>query len=173
MTKLSALRCWSKKGFVRVVVETPQGSNNKYKFDEETEVFKLSHVLPSGSGFPFEFGFIPQTRGEDGDPLDVVLLMEHPTFPGCLVDSRVIGVIEAKQTENGKTFRNDRLIAVPKDSPRHDHIKDIVDLNDRVLLEIEHFFESYNKMRGRIFTPVARKGAKEALALLPEQPTSR
>src|SRR5438876_43986 len=99
-------------GELNVVIETPQGSRNKFTFDEELCLFKLGGVLPLGAAFPFDFGFLPDTMGQDGDPLDVLVLMDEPAFPGCLVPARLIGVIEAEQTEKGKTERNDRLIAV-------------------------------------------------------------
>src|SRR4028119_2143117 len=101
-------------------VETPEGSRNKFDFDEELGLFKLGGVLPAGAVFPFDFGFVPATRGGDGDPLDVLVLMDEPAFVGCLVPARLIGVIEAEQTErDGETARNDRLIAVAANSHAH------------------------------------------------------
>jgi inorganic pyrophosphatase len=97
---------------VNVVVDTPQGSRNKYKFDEQHGQWRLSKVLPQGMRFPYDFGFIPSTRGEEGDPVDVLLLMDEPAFPGCVVPARLIGVLEAEQTEDSKTVRNDRFVAV-------------------------------------------------------------
>src|ERR1700704_1472641 len=82
-----------------VVIDTPKGSRNKYKFDEKLQLFKLGGLLPVGATFPFDFGFIPNTMGGDGDPLDILLLMEEPAFTGCVVRSRLIGVIEAGRTE--------------------------------------------------------------------------
>jgi inorganic pyrophosphatase len=101
-------------GDLRVIIETPQGSRNKFDYDAELGLFKLGGVLPAGAVFPFDFGFVPSTTGGDGDPLDVLVLMDEAAFAGCLVEARLIGVIEAKQTErDGKTTRNDRLVAVP------------------------------------------------------------
>src|SRR3954463_14122202 len=91
-----------RSGLLNVVVETPKGSRNKYSFDEESGLFVLKGVLPSGAYFPYDFGFIPSTKGGDGDPLDVLVLMDEPAFPGCLLSARLIGVIEARQTEKGK-----------------------------------------------------------------------
>lgn len=162
------LPAWASKDTLNVVVETPQGHRNKFKFDEELGMFKISHVLPAGAMFPFDFGFIPSTRGQDGDPLDVIIVMDEPAFPGCIVESRVVGVIEAEQTEGKKTFRNDRLIAVAVESPRHGAIRSIDDLNERLVSDIEHFFESYNKQRGRVFKPISRKGAEGAKKLIAE-----
>lgn len=99
-------------GDLHVIIDTPKGSRNKFGWDEERGLFELSGVLPAGAVFPYDFGFIPNTRGEDGDALDVLVLMDEPAFTGCLVASRLLGVIEAEQTEKCKTERNDRLIAV-------------------------------------------------------------
>jgi inorganic pyrophosphatase len=95
-----------------VVVETPRGNHNKYKYDGHTGRIKLSKVMPEGMMFPYDFGFFPETKTEDGDPLDVLILSDEPTFPGCQIDCRLIGVIKAEQAEQGKQSRNDRLIAV-------------------------------------------------------------
>src|SRR5437763_6775127 len=101
---------------VQVVIETPRGNRNKFKYDPESGFFKLSKILPEGMVFPYDFGFVPSTKGEDGDPLDVLVLTDDPLFPGCLVDCVMIGVIEAEQEEDGETQRNDRLIAVAQAS---------------------------------------------------------
>src|SRR4051812_46072742 len=92
-------------GAYQVVVETPRGTRNKYKYDERRGLFLLHKVLPLGAEFPFDFGFLPSTRGDDGDPLDVLLLTPEPAFPGCVVPARLIGVIEAEQVEDGETER--------------------------------------------------------------------
>lgn len=95
---------------VNAIIESPKGQGHKYDFEPETKFFKLMKVLPAGLVFPFDFGFIPKTKGEDGDPLDVVVISEIPTFPGCSMDCRIIGAITANQTEkDGETVRNDRF----------------------------------------------------------------
>lgn len=107
-----------KSGELNTIIETPKGSRNKFDYDEEQGVFKLGGVLPVGASFPFDFGFVPSTLGEDGDPRDVPVLMDEPAFAGCLVPSRLLGVIEAEQTErDSHTERNDRFIAVASKSP--------------------------------------------------------
>src|SRR5436190_11771989 len=88
---------------INAVIDTPKGSRKKYKYDEDLGLFLLRKELPRGASFPYDFGFIPGTRGEDGDPLDVLVLTDEPSFPGCLARVRLIGVIEAEQTEKGKT----------------------------------------------------------------------
>src|SRR5947209_6647874 len=123
-----------------VIVDTPKGSRNKFAWDEKRELFELSGVLPAGAVFPYDFGFIPSTRGGDGDPLDVLILMDEPAFTGCLVECRLLGLIEADQTEKGETDRNDRLIAVSANSRTHADLKSLDDLNEKLLDEIEHFF---------------------------------
>src|SRR5215470_6296786 len=99
-------------GRVHVVIDTPAGSRNKYKYDEGLEVFRISRVLPQGAAFPYDFGSIPGTRAEDGDALDVLVLRLAPAFPGCLVTVKLIGILHAEQRERGKLLRNDRLIGV-------------------------------------------------------------
>ena len=83
---------------INAVIETPKNSGIKYTFDPETGLFKLSKILPEGLVFPLHFGFIPSTKGEDGDPLDVLILMDEPSYPGCLLECRLVGTIEAEQT---------------------------------------------------------------------------
>lgn len=159
---------------LNVIVETPNGSRNKFEFDEQYGIFKLSGVLPAGANFPFDFGFVPATLGEDGDPLDVLVLMDEAAFPGCLVPTRLIGAITAEQTErDGETMRNDRLIAVAADSRTHDGLKSLDQLEaspggDILLGEIEHFFISYNTIKGKQFNPLGRVGPDHAAQLINE-----
>ena len=97
---LSRIATWDeKREAYNVVIETPRGSRNKYRYDDDLGLFMLGGVLPAGAVFPFDFGFIPSTCGEDGDPLDVLVLLDDYAFAGCLVPSRLVGVIEASQTE--------------------------------------------------------------------------
>jgi inorganic pyrophosphatase len=153
-------------GELNVIIETPRGCRNKYSYDEKRGVFKLSSVLPAGAVFPFDFGFIPRTIGDDGDPLDVLVLMDEPVFSGCFVAARLLGVIEARQTEDGKTERNDRLIAVSAKAPTHCDVKTLTDLTATLLDEIEHFFVSYNAQKGKKFKPIGRFGPKRAKRLV-------
>src|ERR687898_375677 len=149
-----------------VIIETPKGSQNKYTYEPRFGAFLLDGVLPAGAVFPFDFGFVPSTIGEDGDPLDVLVLMDAAAFTGCIVASRLIGVIEAEQTENSKTFRNDRLIAVAAKSITHRSLGDISDVSNDLAGQIEHFFVSYNMAKGKTFEPKGRSGRKGALPLL-------
>src|SRR4051812_26343102 len=145
-----------------VVIETPKGSPNKLTFEPRYGTFVLKGVLPAGAVFPFDFGFVPSTRAEDGDPLDVLVLMDAPVFPGCIVPSRLIGVIEAEQTEEGETERNDRLLAVAANSATHRSIRRLSDLSQDLVAQIEHFFVSYNESKGKRFTVKGRAGERRA-----------
>jgi inorganic pyrophosphatase len=154
-------------GVLNAIIETPKGSRNKYDYDEKHGVFKLGGVLPTGASFPFDFGFVPSTLGEDGDPLDILVLMDEAAFAGCLVPVRLIGAIEADQTErDGETMRNDRLIAVASHCQLHRDIRSLGDLNHGLVDEIEHFFVSYNNIKGKQFRPRERSGPERALGLV-------
>jgi inorganic pyrophosphatase len=155
-----------KSGNLNVVIDTPKGSRNKYAYDFELEAYLLKTVMPNGAVWPFDFGSIPGTKGDDGDPLDALVLMDEPAFCGCLVEARLVGAIEAKQTENGKTERNDRLIAVAAESHTHRGIESFSDLDATLLEEIEHFFVSYNAARGKKFKPIGRGSPKKAKRLI-------
>src|SRR5215207_1938680 len=148
---------------VEVMVETPKGSHNKLKYDAERGAFRLSHVLPIGMTFPFDFGFVPGTEGGDGDPLDVLIFMDAPCPTGCLVDVRLIGVLEVEQREKtGDLVRNDRLIGVAETSATHASTHELADLAPAVLEEIEAFFEQYNRLDGKQFHVLHRRGSRAA-----------
>jgi inorganic pyrophosphatase len=159
---LDTLPAFDNDGNLQVIIETPKGSRNKFKYEPELGLFRLSGVLPLGAMFPFDFGFVPCTNAPDGDPLDVLVLMDEPAFVGCLLSARLIGVIEADQTENGETTRNDRLIGVAAASRDHRDIQHLEDLNANLLDEIEHFFVSYNTAKGKEFSIRARHGPDRA-----------
>jgi inorganic pyrophosphatase len=129
-------------------------------------VFRVSRVLPAGSEFPYDFGSIPGTRAADGDPLDVLVLGLAPSFPGCLVTVRLLGVLHAEQTERGRRIRNDRLIAVAETPVNRAYPKELRALDPESLRDIEHFFESYNRRQGRDFRIAGRGGRRAAEALL-------
>lgn len=156
-----------KKGMVNAVVETPGGSRNKFKYDEILGYFTLSGVLPEGMVFPHAFGFVPSTKAADGDPEDVLILMDEPSFAGCIVPSRLVGVMEAEQTErDGKQERNDRLIAVAAQSYEYSEIQTLDDLDKHVLKQIEQFFINYNKEKGKKFRVLQMRGPRQALKAL-------
>jgi inorganic pyrophosphatase len=153
-------------GLVNVVIDTPRGSRNKYKYDEKLGCFKLSRILPKGFSFPYDFGSIPQTRAEDGDALDVLVMSEDPLCVGCLVTVRLLGVIAARQTEKGKTITNDRLIAAPQTPANKPGIRKLKDVEAETLRQLEHFFIAYNEAEGRRFEPTRRAGPAKAMQLL-------
>jgi inorganic pyrophosphatase len=155
-----------KTGICAAIIETPKGRRNKFDYDPESNLFKLGGLLPEGMMFPFDFGFIPSTMGEDGDPLDVMVLLDAPTHVGCLLDIRIIGIVEAEQTEDGKTERNDRLFGVAVHSYDHVDVKSIDDLKKTLLPQVEAFFVSYNKQRGKKFRITGTGGPKKAVRFL-------
>ncbi len=155
-----------KKRTCSVIIETPKGRRNKFDYDPESNLFRLGGLLPEGMAFPFDFGFAPSTRGDDGDPLDVMVLMDEPAHVGCLLDVRIVGAIEAEQTQDGLTEVNDRLLAVAVHSYAHDHVVSIHDISDSVLDQLEEFFISYNKQRGKKFKVKKRSGPKRAVEIL-------
>jgi inorganic pyrophosphatase len=147
---------------VQVVIETPKGSRNKYAFDSKQRVFELKKVLPAGMAFPYDFGFLPRTLGEDGDPLDVLVLMDEPAFPGCVLKCRLIGIIEGKQGTKKKTERNDRIVAVEKENHSFADIKVIDDLGREFISELEQFFVNYHQLSDEQFKVIKVRGPKEA-----------
>jgi inorganic pyrophosphatase len=153
-------------GAVHVIIDTPKGNRNKFSWSEKWKLFEMTGVLPAGAVFPFDFGFIPKTRGGDGDPLDVLVLMDEPGTVGCLVRTRLLGVIQAEQTEEGKTNRNDRLVGVAVKSGTDSDYQTLDDLGAKLVDEIEHFFVSYNAAKGKKFKPLGRFGPERALKLV-------
>ncbi len=164
---LSELPSWdASSGLLHVVVDTPKGSVIKFKVDLEKGCYTISHLLPPGAVFPFDFDSIPSTSAADGDPVDVLILMEKASFAGCLVPVRLIGVLEANQTQEGKTNRNDRLIGVAAESRAYRELRALEDVPKNLLKEIEHFFVSYNEERGRVFKVLGRFGPARAARLV-------
>ncbi|HET9318813.1 MAG TPA: inorganic diphosphatase [Bryobacteraceae bacterium] len=155
-----------KKRICRAIIETPKGCRNKFDYDPDSGLFMLGGLLPEGMMFPFDFGFIPSTLGEDGDPLDILVLMDAPAHVGCLIEVRVIGVIKADQTEDGKTESNDRLLGVAVHSYDHEDLDSISDVSPTLLDQLEQFFISYNKQRGKKFKVTGTGGPKKALEFL-------
>src|SRR5437868_241147 len=165
LTSLS-LQLDAKKRICRAIIETPKGCRNKFDYDPDSGMFVLGGLLPEGMMFPFDFGFIPSTLGEDGDPLDILVLMDAPAHVGCLIEVRIIGIINAKQSEDGKTENNDRLLGVAIHSYDHQDLELIDDLNKTLLDQLEAFFTSYNKQRGKKFKVTGTGGPKKAMNFL-------
>src|SRR5580704_15783603 len=163
-TRLEPVR--KKDGVLQVIVETPKGSRNKFSFDVEQEIFSLKTVLPAGMVFPYDFGFLPKTLADDGDPIDVLLLMDEPAFPGVLVPSRLIGVIRGEQIDGKKRIRNDRLVAIAQANHMYANIKKLEDLPKHFVKELEDFFVNYHRLEGKQYKLLGCKDANEAMRLI-------
>jgi inorganic pyrophosphatase len=155
-----------KDGMLQVIIETPAGSRNKFAFDPKQEVFALKKVLPAGMTFPYDFGFLPQTLAPDGDPIDVLLLMDEPVFPGCAVRARLVGVIEGEQIDGKKKIRNDRLVAVAEVNHMYANIRKLSDLPARWVKELQVFFVNYHNLEGKKYRLLGCKGADAAMRLI-------
>lgn len=162
-----SLSCFDSNRNLKAIVETPKGSRHKYKYDLESGMYECHSTLPQGMVFPFDFGFIPSSKADDGDPLDILVLMDEPAFPGCLVRTRLLGVLQAEQKEgSGEIVRNDRLIGA--------HVKSIVfseygtwrDLPKSLRDQIEHFFRAYNEVKKKEFRPLGWRGVAHAYKLI-------
>ena len=155
-----------KNGLLQVIVETPAGSRNKFAYDPDQGIFALKKVLPAGMVFPYDFGFLPQTLAPDGDPIDVLLLMDEPAFPGCAVQARLIGVIEGQQLSKKEKVRNDRLVAVAEANHMYANVKTLEDLPKQWLKELQNFFVNYHSMEGKEYELLGCKSHDEAMALI-------
>jgi len=153
-------------GDILVVIETPRGSQSKYVFDRNFEVFRLKRILPRGFCFPVDFGFIPATCAEDGDPLDAVVIFDEPLQMGSLVCGKALGVFELEQTQSGKTIRNDRIVVLPTALGRDHKLLSLTDLPHGLLFQIEHFFIGYARQEGKQIVPVGRGDEDRALAII-------
>ena len=154
---------------VLAVVESPRGSRNKYDYDPKFRAFRLASVLPQGMVFPFDFGFIPSTKAADGDPLDIMVLMDEAAPAGCIIPVRIIGAIEAEQRKKGEDWiRNDRLLGVSVHAHAHARVKALSDLNPDLIAQLEAFFAQYNRLKSVEFRVIDRVGPKKAHKLLAE-----
>jgi inorganic pyrophosphatase len=154
---------------INAVVETPRGCAAKYNFDQETGLFKLKKILPEGMVFPFHFGFIPLTEAPDGDPVDVFVLMDEPAWPGCVVECKVLGAIEAEQKEDGRTERNDRIISAALESNRYKETSSLSGLDAYLLDEIINFLLTYTSFENKQFKVTGKQGPAAAIRLIKKQ----
>ncbi len=145
---------------VYALIEVPAGSHNKYEYDKELGIFTVDRVLYSPVHYPTDYGFIPQSYYEDGDPLDVMVIMDEPTFPGCLIAVRPIGLMNMVDTGD----RDDKVIAVPDKDPIYTDVRDIADLPQHMLKEIAHFFEVYKQLEGKKTDVLGWEGSQSAKA---------
>ncbi|MBE6493669.1 MAG: inorganic diphosphatase [Methanosphaera stadtmanae] len=147
---------------ITAVIEIPKGSRNKYEYDKEREALALDRVLFSPFHYPAEYGFIPKSLWDDGDPFDVIVIMDQPTFPGCIIEARPIGIM--RMIDQGDS--DDKLLAVPLEDPRFADITDISQLPEHYLKEIEHFFSQYKALENKVVEVKGwedSKAAKEAV----------
>ena len=153
-------------GALNIIVETPKNGRIKYKYNEKYGMFQLDKTLPYGFSFPFEFGFVPSTIGGDGDPLDVLVLSDEATFPGCLVRGQVLSVLQGEQREGKKVNRNDRLVAIPLSVKTQEPIIPAKTLDEELISEITKFFISYNEVQGKKFKSLGFGSRQRALDLI-------
>ena len=155
-----------KDDLLQVIIETPAHSRNKFAYDPDQGIFALKKVLPAGMVFPYDFGFLPRTLAPDGDPIDVLLLMDEPAYPGCAVRARLIGVIEGEQLDGKKKVRNDRLVAVAEANHQYANIRKLGDLPAQWIKELQNFFVNYHRLEGKEYRLLGCKGADAAFTLI-------
>lgn len=149
-------------GLIDVLIETPAGSRHKYEYLHDSGLFRYTLELPQGVRFPFGFGFVPNTLAEDGDALDVLLMVDGSVPQGTLVASRLIGVLQAEQDEGGEMVRNDRVIAVAEHSRTFSNIRSLEDSPEGLSWDLDEFFSTYNRMIEREFRVIGVKGKDAA-----------
>ncbi|SFJ57235.1 inorganic diphosphatase [Thermoflavimicrobium dichotomicum] len=154
----------SKELVVDAFIEIPTGSQNKYEYDKEKGVFRLDRVLYSPMHYPTEYGYLENTLAEDGDPLDILVLTTFPTFPGCVITSRVIGALIMSDDKG----QDEKLLAVPVDDPRFNHVKTLDDVAPHILDEIAHFFQVYKDLEKKETKIEGWKDAEFARSLYEE-----
>jgi len=159
---------------VTVIIETPKNSQVKFDYDPGLQCFKLKKILPAGMVFPFDFGYIPGTKGGDGDPLDIIVIAEFGTFTGCAMDCRIIGAMLAEQKEKGsKKIRNDRFLAIPLQSMMFKDVHELSQLPKELTRQLQDFFINYNKAALKDFKVLRIVGSKKAYSLINKPVNSR
>ncbi|MBE9209063.1 inorganic diphosphatase [Nostoc sp. LEGE 06077] len=143
---LSRIPAQPKPGILNVLIEIPGGSKNKYEYDKELEAFALDRVLYSSVRYPYDYGFVPNTLADDGDPLDGMVIIDEPTFPGCIIAARPIGMLE--MIDGGD--RDEKILCVPDKDPRYTHVKSLNDVAPHRLDEIAEFFRSYKNLEKKV-----------------------
>ncbi|MDB9373907.1 inorganic diphosphatase [Nodularia sphaerocarpa] len=143
---LSRIPAQPKPGIINVLIEIPGGSKNKYEFDKELEAFALDRVLYSSVRYPYDYGFVPNTLADDGDPLDGMVIMDEPTFPGCVIAARPIGMLE--MIDGGD--RDEKILCVPDKDPRYAEVRSLKDIAPHRLEEIAEFFRSYKNLEKKV-----------------------
>ncbi len=147
---------------VNVIVEIPKGSQNKYEYDKDRNILRLDRVLFSPLHYPGDYGLIPRTLAEDGDPLDALVLVSNPTYPGVLIQARPIGLL--RMIDSG--INDDKILCVARDDPRYAGYKGMTDMEEHVLKEIAHFFQVYKQLEGKSVEVIGWKDADEAKQII-------
>ncbi len=163
MTNYFKLPTWADKAHVYAVVETPRGSRVKLEFDPKLGAFTLSKPLFAGLTYPYDWGFIPSTQAEDGDPLDVLIIHDAATYPGLVLRCTPVGVLEVEQSSKGKQERNDRVFVVPDRSPFEGDLQDIRRLPARAIKELEEFFLATNALEAKTLKFLGWRGPAKAI----------
>jgi inorganic pyrophosphatase len=163
VTNFVKLPTWADKSHVHAVVETPRGSRAKLEFDPKLGAFTLAKPLLAGLTYPYDWGFVPSTKAEDGDPLDVLIIHDAATYPGLVLACRPIGVLEVVQSNGSKKERNDRLFVVPDRSPFEGDLQDIRRLPKRAIDELEKFFAATDALESKKLTFLGWRGPKRAI----------
>ena len=161
---LSRIPAQPKSGLINVLIEIPAGSKNKYEFDKDMNAFALDRVLYSSVVYPYDYGFVPNTLADDGDPLDGMVLMDQPTFPGCVIAARPIGMLE--MIDGGD--RDEKILAVPDKDPRYAAIKSLQDIAQHRLDEIVEFFQTYKNLEKKAVEILGWKDVDAVLPLVEE-----
>jgi inorganic pyrophosphatase len=161
---LSRIPAQPKPGLVNVLIEIPAGSKNKYEFDKDLQAFALDRVLFASVQYPFDYGFIPNTLADDGDPLDGMVIMDQPTFPGCVIAARPIGMLE--MIDGGD--RDEKLLCVPDSDPRYANVNSIKDIAPHRLEEVAEFFRTYKNLEKKVTEILGWKDADQVNALVQE-----
>lgn len=163
LSNLIGLPAFTENGDIRVVVETPRGSRSKLAYDPELEVFTLSKSLLIGLAYPHDWGFVPSTKADDGDPIDIMVIHDAATYPGLVLECRVIGVLQIEQKSKGKTERNDRLFAVPRHSHSEKGLDNVRELSKAMQEELEKFFIATDELEDKSLQIIGWQGPKAAI----------
>jgi inorganic pyrophosphatase len=163
MTNYTKLPTWADSEHVYAVVETPRGSRAKLEFDSKLSAFTLAKPLLAGLTYPYDWGFIPSTKAEDGDPLDVLIIHDAATYPGLVLQCKPLGMLEVVQTSKGKKERNDRVFVVPDRSPFEGDLQDIRRLPARAIEELEKFFEATDALESKKLRFLGWRGPARAI----------
>lgn len=163
MTNLLKIPTWADEEHIYAVIETPRGSTCKLDFDAALRAFTLAKPLMAGLTYPYDWGFIPSTKAEDGDPLDVLVIHDAQTHPGVILKCTPVGILEVEQTSKGKKERNDRVFAVPDRSPLETDLKDVRNLPSRAHNELEQFFRATNALEDKQLEFLGWRGPARAI----------